>query len=230
MSPEIYSAAELRAGVLRTSPTLFPTTELCARCGGTLWISVHRTPLGDDPFACCETCARVERAWRCVCLLDDRHPPTDPRRTRFTVCGFEVSPVEPDGQPPPGGAPDFETTRDPDEVTCLECRAGPDGYTWYRVVCLNPGPCTCSGGHDLEGTAMHTPQEAWNAFFPFEYDAAEAAALRDCCSPVVIQATTRRAVEEAQPRSPHSAAGQSIGRGRWQRSDWQPPKLWPMVR
>ena len=64
-----------------------------------------------------------------VHLPDDRNPEPAPGRPVYTVCGLEVSPIEPDGGP----RSDIGTARDPARATCPECRRGPAAHPVHGV-------------------------------------------------------------------------------------------------
>ena len=145
-----------------------------------------------------------------VHLSDDRNPEPAPGRPMYTVCGLEVSPIESDACP----RSNIETARDPARATCPECRRGPAGYTWYRVVGIDPP--------DIHGEATRSHRTAWESYH------AAVDHPRSSWTSITIQATTRRAAAEARPRIPFMGVlwyplgpwlqGRllgRIGRGRW---------------
>ena len=152
--------------------------------------------------------ASVPQAHRLVHLLDDRNPPVPAGQPVYTVCGLVVPPLEPGC----AHAPDFEAVRNPAAVTCAECRRGPAGYKWFRVVIVDPP--------GIHSEAARTTAEAW--------ESAYAAVGERSWTSMTVQATTRRAAPEAKPRAPFLGMlwyplgpwlqGRllgRIGRGRW---------------
>lgn len=151
----------------------------------------------------------LPKTFRLVHLLDDRNPSVPAGKPVYTVCGCVVPALEPGIKPRPG----IEAVRHPDAVTCTECRRGPHEYKWFRVIIIDPP--------GIQSEAARTTREAWESVH---------AALDGPSSwtAMTVQATTRRAAAEANPRSPFIGIqwypfgtwlqGRilgRIGRGRW---------------